>query len=93
MRNLYDIIFYPLITEKSTLQAEQRKYAFRVHPEAAKGDIKLAVEKAFKVKVEKINTLRVPGKLKRVRFQAGYTSEWKKAIVTLKSGHKIEFTP
>lgn len=91
--NLYDVLMYPLITEKSTIQQESRKYAFRVQPGATKGNIKLAIEKAFNVKVEKINTLRVPGKLKRVRHQPGYTSEWKKAIVTLKSGHKIEFTP
>lgn len=90
--NLYDLISYPLITEKSTVQAEKGKYAFRVHPKATKGDIKLAVEKAFNVKVVKINTLNVGGRIKRVRYQPGYTSDWKKAIVTIKGGQKIEFT-
>ncbi len=90
--NLFDLIFYPLVTERSTSQAEQGKYAFRVHPKATKGDIKLAVEKVFNVKVVKVNTLNVGGKLKRVRYQPGYTADWKKAIVTLKSGQKIEFT-
>lgn len=89
--NLYDLISYPLITEKSTGQAEKGKYAFRVHPKATKGDIKLAVEKAFSVKVTKVNTQNVGGKLKRVRYQPGYTSDWKKAIVTIKPGQKIEF--
>lgn len=91
--NLFDIIAYPLITEKSTAQAEQRKYAFRVHPKAKKGDIKLAVEKMFNVRVVKVNTMNVGGKWKKVRYQPGYTADWKKAIVTLKSGQKIEFTP
>lgn len=89
--NLYDIISYPLITEKSTGQAEKGKYAFRVHPKATKGDIKLAVEKTFNVNVVKINTLNVSGRIKRVRYQPGYTADWKKAIVTLKSGQKIEY--
>ncbi len=89
--NLYDLISYPLITEKSTGQAEKGKYAFRVHPKATKGDIRLAVEKAFSVKVVKVNTLNVGGRLKRVRYQPGYTADWKKAVVTLKSGQKIEF--
>ena len=89
--NLYDIISYPLITEKSTGQAEKGKSAFRVHPKATKGDIKLAVEKAFNVNVVKINTLNVSGRIKRVRYQPGYTADWKKAIVTLKSGQKIEY--
>ena len=91
--NLFDIIAYPVITEKSTAQNENGKYMFRVHPKATKGDIRLAVEKAFNVKVVKINTLNAYGKLKRVRYQPGYTADWKKAIVTLKSGQKIEFTP
>ena len=90
--NLFDIIAYPLITEKNTVEAELGKYTFRVHPKATKGDIKLAVEKAFNVKVVKVNTLNMSGKIKRVRYQPGYTSDWKKAIVTLKSGQKIEFT-
>lgn len=90
--NLYDIISYPLITEKSALDAEkQHKYSFRVHPAATKVEIRQAVEKVFNVKVIKINTSNVRGKLKRVRYQPGYTAAWKKAVVTLKSGQKIDF--
>lgn len=93
IKNLYDLLRYPLITEKGTMLSGQGKYVFRVHPQATKGDIRLAVEKAFNVKVVKVNTLNACGKIKRVRFQPGYTSDWKKAIVTLKQGQKIEFTP
>jgi large subunit ribosomal protein L23 len=90
--NLYDVIAYPLITEKCALDTEKKnKYAFRVHPSATKVEIKQAVEKVFNVKVVKINTSNVRGKLKRVRYQPGYTAAWKKAVVTLKGGQKIDF--
>ncbi|PIV12006.1 MAG: 50S ribosomal protein L23, partial [Candidatus Omnitrophica bacterium CG03_land_8_20_14_0_80_43_22] len=54
--------------------------------------IKKAVETVYKVKVDSVNTVNMPGKLKRVRYKAGYTSDWKKAIVTLKAGSKIDMT-
>ena len=88
----FDIIREPLITEKSTGKSEQGKYCFKVHPSAGKIQIKNAVEKAYSVTVKKVHTMNVRGKMKRVRYQPGFTSKWKKAIVTLKSGDKIDFT-
>ena len=92
-RNLYDILREPVITEKMAADTEKRgKYAFRVHFEATKGDIKSAVEKIFNVHVTRVNTMVQPGKWRRVRVQPGKTAEWKKAIVTLKKGEKIDIT-
>lgn len=89
--HLYDVIQEPHVTEKVTGQKPEGKYTFRVHPEANKHSIKEAVEKIFNVHVTGINTSRVSGKWKRVRFRPGMTAQWKKATVTLKEGEKIEF--
>jgi large subunit ribosomal protein L23 len=92
MKEAYSIVLGTVITERSTdLQDHQNKYTFRVHPRATKIDIKRAVEQIFKVQVEQVNTIRVPGKLRRVRVQPGYTSSWKKAVVTLRKGDSIDF--
>lgn len=88
--HLYDVLLEPLITEKITGQKEQGRYAFRVHPHANKKSVKEAVEKIFNVHVTKVNTQIIPGKWKRVRFRPGLTAEWKKAVVALKQGEKIE---
>jgi large subunit ribosomal protein L23 len=85
----HDIIIRPIITEKSTLLGEQNKYVFEVAKAANKIDIARAVAEAFKVKVVAVNTVSVPGKLKRMGKGQGYTSSWKKAIVTLKAGERI----
>ena len=91
--NIYDVIQEPLITEKVTRESEKlRKYAFRVHPDANKKEIKSAVEKIFNVHVTKINTVNNTGKWRRVRYQPGRTADWKKAIVTVKVGEKIDIT-
>lgn len=91
--HLYEIIQEPLITEKGARDAEKLgKYTFRVHPKANKKEIKSAVEKAFNVHVTGVNTLNNFGKWRRVRFQPGMTADWKKAIVTLKKGEKIDIT-
>lgn len=91
--NIYDIIQEPLITEKIAKESEKlHKYAFRVHPKANKKQIKSAVEKIFNVHVLKINTMNHSGKWRRVRFQPGKTADWKKAVVTIKSGEKIDIT-
>jgi len=93
MKDNYSIIQEPLITEKgSNLSAKQNKYFFRVHPKANKNEIKEAVEKIFNVKVSAVNTLHVLGKIKRVRYRPGRTASWKKAIVTLAQGQKIDYT-
>ena len=89
--NVYDVIREPLITEKGTNQEKARKYFFHVRRDANKHQIREAVEQLFNVKVEKVNTMVIGGKWKRVRFQPGMTSDWKKAVVTLKEGQKIEF--
>ena len=89
--HLYQVLRRPLITEKNTTLQVQGKYAFEVAGEANKPQIKQAVEKAFKVKVTAVNVLTVPGKKRRVgRRAAVLTPSWKKAIVTLKPGDKIE---
>ena len=89
--HLYEVLRRPLITEKNALLQAQGKYAFEIAREANKQQIKQAVEKAFKVKVLAVNVMTVSGKMRRVGRQRVLTQSWKKAIVTLKSGDKIEF--
>lgn len=88
----YDIIKSLVRTEKGTDLEKQRKYLFRVSTVATKIDIKRAVQEIYKVKVQDVNTVHVPGKLKRVRVKAGYSASWKKAIVSLREGQKISAT-
>lgn len=88
----FDVIQEPWITEKGTKLSAEGKYFFRVHPKATKTQIKNAVEEVFNVKVLDVNTMNIAGKWKRVRTQPGKTNDWKKAIVTLKPGQKIELT-
>ena len=78
-----EIIIKPIVTEKSSANLQENKYTFRVAKKATKIEIKRAVEKLFGVKVLNVNTMTVKGKEKRVRYQAGKTSDWKKAIVTV----------
>ena len=87
-----DVILAPLITEKSMSAAMHQQYAFEVHPRATKTQIRHAVEEIFKVNVLKVNTVNVGGKRKNFgrRRMPGQQSDWKKAIVTLKAGQKIE---
>ena len=87
--NAHDIIIRPIITEKSTSLAAQNKYVFEVAKAATKIDIAKAVAIAFKVNVVAVNTISVPGKLKRQGKGQGYTPSWKKDIVTLKAGERI----
>jgi len=88
--HLYEVLRRPLITEKNAMLQAQGKYAFEVARESNKHQIKQAVEKAFKVKVLAVNVMTVPGKTRRVGRRQILTQSWKKAIVTLKSGDKIE---
>ena len=88
--HLYEVLRRPLITEKNTMLQAQGKYVFEVAEEANKHQIKQAVEKAFKVRVMAVNVMTVPGKMKRVGRRMVLTPSHKKAIVTLKSGDKIE---
>ena len=88
---LHDVLIRPVITEKSTMLMEEGKYTFRVPLTANKVQIRQAVEKIFNVKVEKVATIRVLGKTKRMGRTQGKRSDYKKAIVTLKAGESIEF--
>ena len=88
--HLYEVLRRPLITEKNTIMQAQGKYAFEVAKNANKPQIKQAVEKVFKVKVLAVNIVTVPGKTRRVGRRQILTQPWKKAIVTLQTGGRIE---
>ena len=92
MKMVQDIIIKPIITEASMDALANKRYTFKVAKNATKPEIAKAVEAMFGVKVDKVNTINMKKKPKRLGVHAGYTSEWKKAIVTLKSDSKtIEF--
>jgi large subunit ribosomal protein L23 len=87
----FEVLRRPLVTEKSTELQTQNKYAFEIADEANKPMVKEAVEAAFKVKVTKVNVVSMRGKARRVGRRIVQTRDWKKAIVTLAAGDKIEF--
>lgn len=90
---IYNVIQAPQITEKSTIASEKlRQYTLQVHKASNKKQIKSAVEKIFNVHVLKVRVMNNRGKWRRVRYRPGLTPDWKKAIVTLKEGEKIDFT-
>lgn len=92
MKSVYDVVTSPLITEKGTLVSELgNQVLFRVRRDANKDDIRRAVEALFKVKVEKVRTLNLLGKARRVGKHIGRRPAWKKAYVTLAEGHRIDF--
>ena len=78
-----EVIVKPIITERSSEDLQEGKYTFKVNKKATKVEIAKAVEKLFEVKVLKVNTISVKGKEKRVGAHKGFTSDWKKAIVTI----------
>lgn len=91
MKGPYTIILNPMRTEKGTnIQAKENKYLFKVDCNANKFEIKKAVEEIYKVKVDKVNTINMLGKWRRVRLVEGKRPDWKKAVVTLKKGEVIE---
>jgi large subunit ribosomal protein L23 len=92
MKEAQKIIRRPLITEKSNRQKEEgRQYVFEVHRDANKIEIQSAVERLFKVKVLQVRTSNVLGKVKRLGRRFGKRPDWKKAVVTLKEGDRIDF--
>ena len=92
MKEAYQIIRRPVISEKGTdLKDKANQYLFEVAGHANKIEIKRAVESLFRVKVQQVRTLSVKGKKKRLGRFVGRTSDWKKAIATLKEGETIEF--
>lgn len=91
MRNPYEIIERPLVTEKSINGASQGKYTFRVRKDANKLEIASAIAEIFQVKVADVNTMIVKGKKRRLgRHPEGKTADWKKAVVTLQPGFTID---
>lgn len=92
MRNIYDVIKRPVISEKSTALAEVgNRYVFEVATQANKHEIKDAVQRLFNVKVSEVRTMTMQGKNKRVGMHQIKRANWKKAIVTLPEGQKIDF--
>jgi large subunit ribosomal protein L23 len=88
--NINDVLVKPLITEKNTMLGALNKYTFKVDPRANKTQIKAAVQTIFKVDVTKVNTISVPPKTRRVGRSVGKSSPWKKAVVTVREGQRIE---
>jgi len=89
---LMNVIKRPILSEKSTVQTERfNQVSFEVDPDATKSQIRTAVEKFFKVKVVSVNTALVSGRRYRTKTGEHKGTPWKKAIVTLKQGEKIEF--
>jgi large subunit ribosomal protein L23 len=88
--NAHQIILRPLITEKNTNLMVYNKYSFEVDRNASKTQIRQAIEEIFKVSVTKVHTMNMRGKMRRRGMRFGYTADWKKAIVTLAEGDRIE---
>ena len=92
MKTPYDVILKPVISEKSMDAAQAKKYTFKVAVDANKTEVKNAVEEIFGVQVEKVTTITMKRKPRRMGYHYGYTSQWKKAIVKLTEESKtIEF--
>lgn len=92
MKTAYDVIQKPVITEAAIANIQQKKYTFRVANDANKIEIKNAVEEIFGVEVEKVTTITMKRKPRRMGYHFGYTAQWKKAIVKLTADSKtIEF--
>lgn len=87
----HDIIIRPVITEKSSRLMEKNQYTFEVHPRANKIQIRNAIQEIFKVKVEKVHTIKVHSKPKRMGMFVGKSRSWKKAIVSVQQGQRIDF--
>lgn len=90
MKSVYDVIKRPIITEKSSLLAEKLVYTFEVDKDANKVEIKNAIETIFNVKVEDVRTINVKRKAKRMGRYEGFKPSYKKAIVRLAAGQKID---
>ncbi len=90
--NTYEIIKQPVVTEKTTKMSENNQFVFKVESTSSKENIKKAVEKLFKVKVKSINTIKIKGKTKIFKGTKGRRSDYKKAVVTLKSGETLDYS-
>jgi large subunit ribosomal protein L23 len=85
-----EVLLAPVVTEKAYGLVDDRKYSFRIHPDAHKTQVRQAVEELFDVRVERVNILQVQAKPKRRGMQRGKRPGWKKAIVQLRQGDSIE---
>jgi len=92
MQNAFNVVKHVLRTEKGTTLEPQNKYIFCVDKKANKIQIKNAIEYIYRVKVDTVNTAVIKGKPKKVRYKTGKTAAWKKAVVTLTQGQKINIT-
>lgn len=90
--NIYEIIKQPVVTEKTTKISENNQFVFKVQNTSSKLDIKKAVEKIFKVKVKSVNTIKIKGKTKVFKGTKGKRNDYKKAIITLKSGETLDYS-
>lgn len=91
MKDIFQIIKRPMVTEKSTRKKEEiNEVAFEVDRRANRSEVKMAVQTLFKVKVQRVNLMQMEGKKKRVGKKAGKTADWKKALVRLAPGEAIE---
>ena len=88
MNSAFDVIIAPVVTEKCHALIQEKKYTFRVHPDAGRIEIARAVEELFKVKVKQVNVMNYLGKAKRAGRspKMGHRADWKRAIVTLAEG-------
>jgi len=89
-KSAYDVIKKPLLTEKTEFAKQRHIYSFMVDELANKDSIKVAIEELFPVKVDSVRTINVRGKVKIYKFRPGQRKNWKKAMVTLKEGYRIE---
>ena len=90
MRDYHDVLLAPVVSEKSYALLDQNKYTFLVDPSANKTEIKIAVEKVFKVQVTGVNTINRVGKKRRTRYGTGRRPDTKRAIVTVADGDRID---
>ena len=90
MKDSQDVVKGMIRTEKGSSMLALNKYLFWVDKSSNKVEIKTAIEDIYKVKVDGVNTIMMRGKTKRIRYAVGKTSDWKKAVVTLKTGQKID---
>lgn len=88
-----DVVIRPVVTEKSSMLVEDRKYVFEVHPRASKHEVAKAIEALFRVEVSGVNVMNIQGKPRRFGRFAGFRSARRKAVVTLAEGHTIDIYP
>ncbi|MBF97174.1 MAG: 50S ribosomal protein L23 [Alphaproteobacteria bacterium MarineAlpha9_Bin4] len=92
MKNIYEIIKFPVVTEKSTKASENNQFVFKVEINSSKDEIKNAIEKVFKVKVKAVNTIKVKGKRKIFKGTKGKRIDYKKAVITLLKGETLDYS-